>query len=61
MSIGSTVLGWARPGEMGDEAVGVPSPAFVKGYKACFKLAAERGIHGTAVHGSPRSSLPTPD
>jgi RNA polymerase sigma factor (sigma-70 family) len=52
MGIGSTILTCARPSEMGAEAVGVPDPAFVKGFQACFKLAAEHNIHLAAVHGS---------
>jgi len=52
LSIGSTVVKAVRPGEMGAEALGVPDPAFVKSFRACFKLAAERGIHVAAVHGS---------
>ncbi len=52
LSIGSTVVRAIRPGEMGAEAEGVPDPRFVKSFRACFKLAAERGIHVAAVHGS---------
>lgn len=52
LSIGSTVLRAVRPNEMGAEAEGVPHPAFVKGFQACFQLARERGIHITVAHGS---------
>lgn len=52
LSVGSTVLKAVRPYEMGGEAEGVPDPAFVKSFRACFKLARERGIHVAAVHGS---------
>jgi len=51
-SIGSTVFKAVRPGEMGGEAEGVPDPAFVKSFQACFKLAKQRGIHLAVVHGS---------
>jgi len=52
LSVGGTVLRAVRPGEMGAEADGVPDPAFVKGFRACFKLARERGIRVAVVHGS---------
>lgn len=52
LSIGSTVLRAVRPDEMGGEAEGVPHPAFLKGFQACFKLARERGINLAVVHGS---------
>ena len=52
LSVGSTVVKAVRPSEMGAEAEGVPDPAFVKSFRACFKLAAQRGIHVAAVHGS---------
>ena len=52
LSIGGTVLRAVRPHEMGVEAEGVPHPAFVKGFQACFRLARERGICVSAVHGS---------
>ena len=51
-SIGSTLLKAVRPGEMGEESTGVPHPAFVKSFRACFKLAKQRGIHLAVVHGS---------
>jgi RNA polymerase sigma factor (sigma-70 family) len=51
-SIGSTVLRAVRPYEMGAEAEGVPDPAFVRGFQACFKLARQKGIHIAVVHGS---------
>lgn len=52
ITIGSTVMKGIRPYEMGAEAIGVPDPAFVKSFHACFKLARERGIFLAAVHGS---------
>jgi len=52
LGIGSTILRAVRPNEMGGEAEGVPHPAFVKGFQACFKLARERGTHLAVVHGS---------
>ena len=52
LGIGGTVLTAARPNEMGAESVGVPDPAFVRSFRACFKLARERGIHLAACHGS---------
>ncbi len=55
-AIGSTPLRAVRPREMAGEAA-VPNvdPAFVdfvKGYLGCFKLARERSIHLSVVHGS---------
>jgi hypothetical protein len=52
LCIGSTVVPAVRPREMGVEADGVPHPAFVKGFEACFRLAREQGVHVSAVHGS---------
>ena len=52
LTVGSTVLRAVRPGEMGAEADGVPDPAFVRSFRACFKLARERGIHVAVIHGS---------
>ena len=51
-TIGSTVLKAVRPGEMGGEAEGVPDPAFVRSFRACFKLAKEKGIHLALIHGT---------
>jgi len=55
-SIGSTILRAVRPGEMSGEAA-VPGVEpefvdFVKGYQGCFKLAKEKGISISVVHGS---------
>jgi len=55
-SIGSTVLRAVRPGQMSGEAA-VPGVEpefvdFVKGYQGCFKLAKEKGISLSVVHGS---------
>ncbi len=52
LSIGSTVLRAVRPREMAGEGVGVPDPVFVKGFQGCFKMAKEKGISISAVHGS---------
>jgi RNA polymerase sigma factor (sigma-70 family) len=52
MGIGATVLTCARPNEMGGEAEGVPDPAFVRSFRACFQLARQRGIALAVVHGS---------
>jgi len=52
LTIGSTVLRGVRPGEMGAESAGVPDPAFVRSFRACFKLAREKGISLAAAHGS---------
>ncbi|MEW6756177.1 MAG: sigma-70 family RNA polymerase sigma factor, partial [Candidatus Latescibacterota bacterium] len=50
--IGTTVLRALRPAEMGGEARGVPDPAFVRSFHACFALARAQGVHLAAVHGS---------
>jgi len=51
-SIGSTILRAIRPNEIGAEAKGVPHPAFVRSCHGCFKLARQKGIHLSIVHGS---------
>lgn len=52
LGIGSVILRAVRPNEMGAEAEGVPDPAFVRSFRACFKLAKQKGIHLAVVHGS---------
>jgi len=51
-TIGSTILKAVRPGEMGGEAEGVPDPAFVRSFRACFELAKQKGIHLALIHGT---------